>query len=432
MESLKRKVLVFPCGSVSSVDINFALRYSLQIELYGASSIEDHGRYIYKNYIGGLPNIVEPNFLYEFNEVLREYAIEYIIPSHDTVALFLKENENNLQAKVISADLETTKICRYKSLTYNLFKGYDFTPFVYKNFESIKKFPVFLKPDDGQGGKGTYTVNNEEELRFYLNKNEKLLVCEYLPGNELTIDCFTDRESNLRFVSERTRERTLAGISVEARVLPLEDYVYKIAKILNEKLNFRGYWFFQLKKDINDKYKLMEISTRMAGTACISRNLDINFPLLSILDFSEEEIDILPNEYNIEVDRTLISRYKINYDYKRVYVDFDDTLVFDKKVYNQYMFMFIYQCLNKHKELILITKHDVNIRETLKNLKIPEEIFNRIIQVNINDYKYKYMNNDKKSIFIDNSFAERKMVKEKLGIPAFDVSNIECLIDWRG
>ena len=35
------------------------------------------------------------------------------------------------------------------------------------------------------------------------------------------------------------------------------------------------------------------------------------------------------------------------------------------------------------------------------------------------------------SIFIDNAFAERMAVKKELGIPTFDVTNFECLIDWR-
>jgi len=50
-----------------------------------------------------------------------------------------------------------------------------------------------------------------------------------------------------------------------------------------------------LKKDINQKYKLLKVSTRLAGTSCLSRNLDVNLPLLSILDFSEKDIDSILN-----------------------------------------------------------------------------------------------------------------------------------------
>ncbi|MGH4123608.1 MAG: ATP-grasp domain-containing protein [Clostridium sp.] len=429
---MKKKVLVFPCGSVTAVDINFALRNCLRVELYGASSIDDHGEYVYKNYIGGVPNISDCDFIEKFNRILINKAIDFIIPTHDTVALYLKENEKKIFSTVICADLETTKICRYKSLTYKLFSEYDFTPNIYTNLTNVNQYPVFLKPDDGQGGKGAFITHNEEETKFYMERNNKMIICEYLPGDEITIDCFTDKNLNLRVVCERTRERTFGGISVKANIVKLEEEVKNISQIINSKLKFRGYWYFQLKKNSNNKYKLMEISTRMAGTSCISRNLDINFPLLSILDFNNEDIDILPNNYNIEVDRTLINRYKIDINYERVYLDFDDTLVFDKKIYNQYMFFYLYQCLNNNKEIILITKHNVDIINTLNRLKIPESLFNKIIKIDASEYKYEYMDNSIQSIFIDNSFKERKMVKEKLCMPTFDTGNIECLIDWRG
>ena len=35
------------------------------------------------------------------------------------------------------------------------------------------------------------------------------------------------------------------------------------------------------------------------------------------------------------------------------------------------------------------------------------------------------------AIFIDDSFAERRRVKEACGIPVFDVDMVESLLDWR-
>lgn len=430
--NLKKRVLVFPCGSVVGVEVNLALRDCLTVEVFGASSADDHGVYLYKNYINGLPNISEENFIGEFNKIIKHYNIDFVIPTHDTVALYLVENQDEVLAKIICSNLETTKLCRYKNLAYEKFKDYEFVPQIYSTINEVDTFPVFLKPEDGQGGQDIHAVNNKRELEFYTSNNSRLIICEYLPGEEITIDCFTDRKSSLRFLSARTRERTLSGVSVKSRNIVVEDEIYEIANIINKELTFRGYWFFQLKKDKNQKYKLLEISTRLAGTSCLSRNLDVNFPLLSILDFSDEEIDISPNHYNIEVDRTFINRYKLGIEYERVYLDFDDTLVFDKKYYNQYMFMFLYQCVNNNKQIILITKHESKIRETLRNLKISDKLFDEIIEVHHWDFKYKYMDNLKKSIFIDNSFSERKLVREKLDIPSFNVSNIECLIDWRG
>lgn len=428
---MKYNILVFPCGSQVGIDVNFALRNALRINLYGASSVEDHGRYIYKNYINGLPNIADSNFIIHFNSVLKKYKIDFIIPTHDTVALFLKKYEHELFAKVIVGNLETVNICRYKALTYEHFKNDSFVPLIYHQLDEVEKYPVFLKPNDGQGGKDTFLVTGKEELIFLKNKHSNHIICEYLPGNEVSVDCFTDKNGELRVICPRTRSRVLAGISVNSKIIELSEEIREIAQIINSKLSFRGYWFFQLKQDRLGCYKLLEIANRMAGTSALTVNMDINLALLSILDFAGIDIDINPNNYSMEIDRAFVNRYQLNIDYNRVYIDLDDTLIINESI-NTQLLMFLYQCVNNQYEIILITKHEKDVKETLNKYKISLDLFSEIIWVDKDDKKFKYMKNDIAAIFIDNSFAERQEVRAKLNIPSFDVNNVECLVDWRG
>lgn len=429
---MKTKVLVFPCGSQPAIDINFSLRNSLRVDVYGASSVEDHGSYIYKRYFGGIPNILEANFIEEFNKIIIENNIDFVIPTHDSVALFLIENQELIRARIITSEIETNRICRSKKLTYFKFIGCTFTPKIYTNISDVRSFPVFLKPDQGQGGQGTELASNLKELKYCLENNSNLLIMEFLPGDEVTIDCFTDRNGDIRILSPRTRERVFGGISVKAKLTSVTEEISNIAQKINKELNFRGYWYFQLKKDSEGVFKLLEISTRMAGTSALTMSNDINIPLLSILEFQDLKYEINSNNLSIELERALVNRYKVNIDYTRVYVDLDDTIIFKNNQINQYLMMFFYQCINKRKEIVLITKHIKNVYETLRDYKIPSEIFTGIIQIGHDEYKYHYMKNEIQSIFIDNSFEERKQVKENLNIPTFDVSNIECLMDWRG
>lgn len=429
---MKINVMVFPCGSVNAVDINTALKDAVLINLYGGSSISDHGEYIFKNYIGNIPNIADEKFINEFNNIIRENNINFIIPTHDTVALFLAENESLINAKIVTSEYKVNKICRYKKLTYDTFKGYDFNPIIYKKIEDVDTFPIFLKPNVGAGGQGCVKCDCKDTLKYYKKENDDLIICEYLPGDEISIDCFTDKSGWLKFIGPRTRARTFNGISSRSNNMEISEEIKNIALDINNKLNLRGYWFFQMKKDNLGKYKLLEISTRLAGTACLNRNLDINFPLLSVLDMAGYDIDIIPNKYNIEIDRTLISRYKIDYYYEVAYIDLDDTLILNNAKINTLLMMFLYQCKNKNIDLVLITKHIYDVDETLKKYSISKSLFNNIINIDMNDEKISYIDTNKKSILIDNSFYERKMVKLKLDIPTFDVSNIECLIDYRG
>lgn len=45
-----------------------------------------------------------------------------------------------------------------------------------------------------------------------------------------------------------------------------------------------------------------------------------------------------------------------------------------------------------------------------------------------NDEKYNYID-DTNSIFIDDSFHERKKISKKIGIPVFDINMIDGLIE---
>lgn len=426
----KKNVLVFPCGSEIGLEINNALRFVKGIQIFGGSSVSDHGKFVYKNYIDDIPNITDSHFIEHFNKVIHEYNIDYVFPAHDSVVLKLAQNKERLDAEVITSDEVTCNICRSKKKTYEYFCNETFVPKMYRNPEEVKQFPVFLKPDVGQGSKGVALAQNDNDLQFHMNNNKDLLILEYLPGKEYTIDCFTDRNRKLRFIGMRERRRIKSGISVNSVAVPYSEEIKEIAEKINEKLHFQGMWFFQVKEDSNGKFKLLEISPRIAGTMSLYRNKGINFPLLSLFDRQGFDVEIIENEFNIEIDRALINRFSLDIEYSRVYLDFDDTVTHNEKV-NPLIMMFIFQCLSKDKEIILITKHIHDIMETLKTLKLDRHIFSEIIHISRDDEKHKYIKNDKPSIFIDDSYSERKKIKDHFDIPVFDLDSIECLIDWR-
>lgn len=425
---MKTNVMIFGGGGYSAVEIYFSLKHNLRFYPIMAGSYDNHARYISNDAIIDLPFTYEDNFMEKLNECIDQNDIKFIIPSHDSGALSLVENQDKIHATVVCSCLETTKICRYKSLTYEVLAGLDFIPKTYSYDNAM--FPLFAKDDEGQGGRNAYKVNNMEELERLREDSINYVLCEYLSGRELTIDCFTDRHGKLRFAQPRYRERLMNGITARTSNVSLTDEMRHIVESISERIKFRGFWFIQCKEDADGKLKLMEISTRFAGTFGLSRNLDVNLPLLALCDFSGMEIDICPNTCKISLDKSYIDRYKLEYDYQRVYLDFDDTLVFGREKYNTEAMRFVYQCLNKGIKLVLITKHAYDIHETMKKIRLSEDIFDEIIEVPLEEDKCDYIDNRVPSIFIDNAYVERKKVKINHGMPTFDVSNIGCLIDW--
>ena len=94
-------VLVFPCGTEIGLEIYRSLANSKHFEIYGSSSMDDHGKFVYKNYISNIEFVDSINFINEINSLTEKFKIDFIIPAHDSVVLKLAQHQNELKAKVI-------------------------------------------------------------------------------------------------------------------------------------------------------------------------------------------------------------------------------------------------------------------------------------------------------------------------------------------
>lgn len=426
---MKKNVLIFPAGTEIAFEIVNALKYSKFVHLIGGTSVNDHSEFVYSDLIKGFPYVNDPDFLDYLNNVIEQYAVDSIFPAHDSVCLFMSQHKEEIHAQVIITDPMTTSICRSKKETYRFFAKEGFVPQIYQNVCEIDSYPVFVKPSVGQGSQGAKTIRNEMELQNALSDDSTLIICEYLPGVEYTVDCFTDRHGVLRICKLRDRQRIRAGIAVRSSVLNADLRVQKIAETINRQLHFRGAWFFQLKKNAAEEYRLMEISPRVPGTMGISRNCGINFPMLTLFDFWGYEVEIVDNGYEITVDRAFSNAYRVSVEYEHIYLDYDDTLIIDGAV-NEYLMMYLYQARSKGKQIHLLSKHIGDIEQDFDRFAISKALFDDIIIIPTNMDKSAFVT-EAKAIFIDDSFAERLIISRTKQIPVFDVDMIECLMDWR-
>lgn len=420
-------LLVFPCGSEIGLEIYNSLKYSTHVSLYGASSVaSNHGKYVYNNYTEGLPYVDSPEFLDSINALIAEKRIDFIFPAHDSVLLKLSEAREGLRAGLITSSRETCAICRSKKATYEQFKGIVPVPSVYTMHTADIEFPIFLKPDIGQGSRGTHLVASRIEAEFYLGKDASLLMLEYLPGKEYTVDCFSDRAGNLRFAGARERIRVLNGISVDTK--PVFDNTFtRLAATINDRLSFRGAWFFQVKENKHGVFTLMEIAPRIAGSMGLYRSLGVNFALLSIYDAQGLDVGIITNSHAIEMDRALANRYNTNLIYKHVYIDLDDCIIMNEKI-NPLVIAFIYQCIADSVKIHLLSRHNGDLKETLATYRIAT-LFDTITHLDREDLKSRYIK-ESSAIFIDDSFSERLEIKKTLGLPVFAPDALECLMKW--
>lgn len=417
----KHRALIFPAGSDNALELYDSLRYSSHFEVFGGTSCADKSDLFYPGErLVHLPWLHEADFIRTLDTACARHGIEIIFATHDTVLLELVKNRGKIGATVLGCDRVTAELCRYKNRLYEYFAGEEFIPAWTMDAKNPVALPAFLKPVDGEGAKNCHKISDGTNLAI----PDGMMLCEYLPGSEYTVDCFTDRHGKLLFVGVRTRDVIREGVAQTSRPVSNPE-IERLAAHLNRRLRFRGLWFFQVKLDTQNRPKLLEISSRIATSMGVYRQLGVNLPLMTAYDGTGSDILALRQSFPMRLQRISQCLYKTELQYDTIFIDYDDTLVVNGNV-NAQLVRFIYQAINEGRRIVLLTRHDGDIYGELASRRLCAALFDEIIHLGVNEDKLPYVK--KNSIYIDNMFHDRKRIHENTGIPVFDVDAVGCLL----
>lgn len=417
-------VLISPAGTEIGREIWLSLRYEKSVKIFLAGAdYDNHARYVDEQYYI-LPSIEDSNWLAALQDFIHINDIHFIFPAHDDVLLTYTKYQSEIAAKIVSSNAEACAITRYKSKTYAALADIIPVPRCYKSIDEIVNWPVFAKPDKGQGAQGAIKIQDRESLEVYLQDNDGVIISEYLPGKEYTVDCFSSYQDGLLFCQARTRERIRAGISMASITVELPG-IREMAQSIYERFQLRGAWFFQIKASTDGTLTLLEVAPRIAGTMAVNRVRGINFPMLSL--YEQQNIPVKMNVLPVtnRISRALTNSYRCNITFGHVYVDYDDTLVIHEKLCLP-LIRFLYQCVNDGIPCYLISRHAGNLGLALKKWRVAS-LFERIIHLNHAENKSSFITHSD-AIFIDDSFKERQEVQQAKGIYTFDISMLDLLM----
>ncbi len=125
------------------------------------------------------------------------------------------------------------------------------------------KYPVYVKPRFGRGSVNVFAVNNEVQLRLFLNYVPDAIVQDNLAGTEFTIDVLAD--FNGRIISIVPRERLVIRAGVSDRgVTRRNEQIMAFALNVAERLQIVGPANIQCKSD-GQNVSLIEVNPRFSG-----------------------------------------------------------------------------------------------------------------------------------------------------------------------
>ena len=141
-------------------------------------------------------------------------------------------------------------------------------------------YPVVVKPRSGSGSRGFLVVGSAAELTA-LTGQPGLLVQEYLPGEEYSIDVLANAAGRVIASVPRLRARVDSGVSVGGRTVH-DPELESFGRAVAEATGISYVANVQAKRDAAGRPALLEVNPRMPGTLGLTIASGVDMPRLAL------------------------------------------------------------------------------------------------------------------------------------------------------
>ncbi len=166
---------------------------------------------------------------------------------------------------------------------------------------------ICIKPTVSNGSRGVRIIDpeadefnllfNEKPNSLFISKEKlfqilenrvfpELLISEYLPGEEYTVDTLVDN-GKLKIVVPRKRTKMSGGISVGGEIIENLEIIDQVKQI-SDSMKLHGPIGYQFKKSETGEFRILEMNPRIQGTSVALMGAGVNLPLWAV----EQELGI--------------------------------------------------------------------------------------------------------------------------------------------
>lgn len=277
----------------------------------------------------------QDKYLSKVWNICNDQKIDVFVPQNTMELLVLSQNRDAFEkigTKILVSDyssiiaandkyhlFNTAKSVGVPTSEYDLCNNFDDLRRLVHSF-SLKNGMAVLKPPLSNGSRGVRIITNSRDRKYdfynekpnslYITMDElhevlgeefpNLLVMEYLPGNEYTVDVFRTKDKFCAI--PRLRETIRSGITFTASLennQKMIEYSLSLAEACNLTLCFG----FQFKLNEEDEPILLESNPRVQGTMVMSTFCGANIIYSSVKALLGEQIPDFDINWNTKLYR---------------------------------------------------------------------------------------------------------------------------------
>lgn len=327
-------------GAPGAAGIIQCLRQDISIQLTIADADANAiGRHLHPNFFT-IPKATDKNFVDEVLSLCQQHSVSVLLPLVTKELFPLSQHKQRFEesgTRVLVSSFEAIQIANNKASCYRFLQNEGIAVPSFFPVETTEEFiqaaftlhhpqeAFCFKPADANGSRGFRIVSdsiNEAEQLF----NQKpyntfitythalkilstqpfppLVVTEYLPGDEYSVDCLANNGQPI-VVVPRLRQKMINGISVQGRFVYDEEIIDYCKRII-AAIGLHGNIGIQVKRSKEGRPLLLEINPRVQGTIVAALGAGINLPLLAVR--SELGLPVTAEELSVRWG-TFFSRY---------------------------------------------------------------------------------------------------------------------------
>jgi carbamoyl-phosphate synthase large subunit len=318
-------------GAPGAAGILRCLQFHPLFEIFMADANPNAtGRWLHAEF-ETIPAAGDKNFIAAVKDICASQKIDVILPLVTAELPVLSKHKKDFQdqgTRVIVSEEEPLAIANDKSRLYQFLEWRDIAVPAYHVVETVDQFKaavtelgypgktVCFKPSVSNGSRGFRVIDpsrDEHELLFKekpgsvlislhdairilsQEKFPQLLVSEFLPGEEYSVDCLAEH-GIARLVVPRLRKKMINGVSVEGEFIEEKNIVATCTKMIAE-LRLHGNIGIQLKRSATGNFLPIEINPRVQGTISAGLGAGVNLPVLAVkqemgLPIGQEEMQV--------------------------------------------------------------------------------------------------------------------------------------------
>lgn len=223
-----------------------------------------------------VPRIDEDGYFDQILDICKKENIRAVLSLIDPELNILADNKakfDELGVTIIGSAKEQCDISLDKKKMYdwlvennfNTAKTYTKKHEFYKDLELGKiNFPVFVKPIKGSASISISKVTDKETIDLLFEKEDNLMIQEFLDGQELGVDVYIDLISEEIVSIFAKRKLIMRAGETDKAVSFKDENLFRLVKDFVKKFGYKGQIDIDI-FDVNGKYYISEVNPRFGG-----------------------------------------------------------------------------------------------------------------------------------------------------------------------